>query len=123
MTSMPPLTLSLNHSFMIPCLKYLDTELDRLKAWITDKHTDNEICDVIDGKKSKMFFGDLFMCYRWLVDEHLDALFLFIRLKIIGIPYAQNFTTKDTIFMVCTCNTTLCMILNLKVVFLSFGLT
>ncbi|TYJ97375.1 Ulp1-like peptidase [Cucumis melo var. makuwa] len=34
-------------------------------------------------------------------DEHLDALFLFIRFKIkaVGIPSAQNFTTVDTIFM------------------------
>ncbi|KAL0556171.1 hypothetical protein IC582_004681 [Cucumis melo] len=34
-------------------------------------------------------------------DEHLDALFLFIRLKIkaAGIPSSQNFTTTDTIFM------------------------
>ncbi|KAL0539921.1 hypothetical protein IC582_024142 [Cucumis melo] len=34
-------------------------------------------------------------------DEHLDALFLFIRFKIkaVGIPSAQNFTTADTIFM------------------------
>ncbi|KAL4028016.1 hypothetical protein IC575_011206 [Cucumis melo] len=39
---------------------------------------------------------------RWLSDEHLDALFLFIRLKIkaAGIPSSQNFTTADTIFMV-----------------------
>ncbi|KAL4018636.1 hypothetical protein IC575_022241 [Cucumis melo] len=38
---------------------------------------------------------------RWLSDEHLDALFLFIRLKIkaAGIPSSQNFTTADTIFM------------------------
>ncbi|KAL4025838.1 hypothetical protein IC575_014244 [Cucumis melo] len=43
------------------------------------------------------------MCRRWLSDEHLDALFLFIRLKIkaAGIPSSQNFTTADTIFMVC----------------------
>ncbi|KAL4028708.1 hypothetical protein IC575_011918 [Cucumis melo] len=42
------------------------------------------------------------MCRRWLADEHLDALFLFIRLKIkaAGIPSSQNFTTADTIFMV-----------------------
>ncbi|KAL4026610.1 hypothetical protein IC575_015046 [Cucumis melo] len=35
--------------------------------------------------------------------SHLDALFLFIRLKIkaAGIPSSQNFTTVDTIFMVC----------------------
>ncbi|KAA0065945.1 Ulp1-like peptidase [Cucumis melo var. makuwa] len=33
--------------------------------------------------------------------DHLDALFLFIRLKIkaVGIPSSQNFTTADTIFM------------------------
>ncbi|KAA0035642.1 Ulp1-like peptidase [Cucumis melo var. makuwa] len=41
------------------------------------------------------------MCRRWLADEHLDALFLFIRFKIkaVGIPSAQNFTIADTIFM------------------------
>ncbi|KAL0548879.1 hypothetical protein IC582_013356 [Cucumis melo] len=35
-------------------------------------------------------------------NEHLDALFLFIRFKIkaVGIPSAQNFTTVDTIFMI-----------------------
>ncbi|KAA0057375.1 ubiquitin-like-specific protease ESD4 isoform X2 [Cucumis melo var. makuwa] len=34
-------------------------------------------------------------------DEHLDALFLFIRfkIKVAGIPFAQNFTIVDTIFM------------------------
>ncbi|KAA0035610.1 Ulp1-like peptidase [Cucumis melo var. makuwa] len=55
-----------------PMHKILDVHLDRLRAWITDKRT----------------------------DEHLDALFLFIRLKIkaAGIP-SQNFTTADTIFM------------------------
>uniref|UniRef100_A0A9I9E335 Ulp1-like peptidase n=1 Tax=Cucumis melo TaxID=3656 RepID=A0A9I9E335_CUCME len=58
-----------------PMHKILDVHLDRLRAWITDKRTD---------------------------DEHLDALFLFIRLKIkaVGIPSSQNFTTADTIFMV-----------------------
>ncbi|KAL4023274.1 hypothetical protein IC575_017026 [Cucumis melo] len=57
-----------------PMHKILDVHLDRLRAWITDKRTD---------------------------DEHLDALFLFIRLKIkaAGIPSSQNFTTADTIFM------------------------
>ncbi|KAL0546604.1 hypothetical protein IC582_016516 [Cucumis melo] len=57
-----------------PMHKILDVHLDRLRAWITDKRTD---------------------------DEHLDALFLFIRLKIkaVGIPSSQNFTTADTIFM------------------------
>ncbi|KAA0054075.1 Ulp1-like peptidase [Cucumis melo var. makuwa] len=49
-------------------------KLHRLRAWITDKRTN---------------------------DEHLDALFLFIRFKIkaAGIPSAQNFITTDTIFM------------------------
>ncbi|KAA0047354.1 Ulp1-like peptidase [Cucumis melo var. makuwa] len=58
-----------------PMHKILDVHLDRLRAWITDKRTD---------------------------DEHLDALFLFIRLKIkaAGISSSQNFTTADTIFMV-----------------------
>ncbi|KAA0058959.1 Ulp1-like peptidase [Cucumis melo var. makuwa] len=53
------------------------------------------------GKNRRFFSRDLFMCRRWLADEHLDALFLFIRLKIkaAGIPSSQNFTTTDTIFM------------------------
>ncbi|TYK23046.1 Ulp1-like peptidase [Cucumis melo var. makuwa] len=52
--------------------------------------------------KIEDIFRDLFMCRRWLADEHLDALFLFIRFKIkaAGIPSAQNFTTADTIFVV-----------------------
>ncbi|KAL0558987.1 hypothetical protein IC582_003576 [Cucumis melo] len=84
-----------------PMHKILDVDLDRLRAWITDKRTDDEVRETFHGKKSKIFFRDLFMCRRWLADEHLDALFLFIRLKIkaVGIPSAQNFTTADTIFM------------------------
>ncbi|KAA0061191.1 Ulp1-like peptidase [Cucumis melo var. makuwa] len=71
----------------------------RLRAWITDKRTDDEVRETFHGKKSKIFFRDLFMCRRWLADENLNALFLFIRLKIkaVGIPFAQNFTTADTI--------------------------
>ncbi|KAL0561293.1 hypothetical protein IC582_001715 [Cucumis melo] len=84
-----------------PMHKILDVHLDRLQAWITDKRTDDELCETFHGKKLKVFFRDLFMCRRWLADEHLDALFLFIRLKIkaVGIPSSQNFTTSDTIFM------------------------
>ncbi|KAL0545073.1 hypothetical protein IC582_020213 [Cucumis melo] len=84
-----------------PMHKILDVHLDRLRAWITDKHTDDEVRETFHEKKSKVFFRDLFMCRRWLADEHLDALFLFIRLKIkaVGIPSSQNFTTADTIFM------------------------
>ncbi|KAL4013361.1 hypothetical protein IC575_025528 [Cucumis melo] len=84
-----------------PMHKILDVHLDRLRAWITDKRTDDELHETFHGKKSKVFFRDLFMCRRWLVDEHLDALFLFIRLKIkaAGIPSSQNFITADTIFM------------------------
>ncbi|KAL4021583.1 hypothetical protein IC575_020389 [Cucumis melo] len=68
-----------------PMHKILDVHLDRLRAWITDKRTDDEVRETFHGKKSK----------------HLDALFLFIRLKIkaAGIPSSQNFTTADTIFM------------------------
>ncbi|KAA0067353.1 ubiquitin-like-specific protease ESD4 isoform X2 [Cucumis melo var. makuwa] len=85
-----------------PMHKILDVHLDRLRAWITDKRTDDELRETFHGKKSKAFFRDLFMCRRWLADEHLDALFLFIRLKIkaAGIPSSQNFITADTIFMV-----------------------
>ncbi|KAA0052272.1 gag/pol protein [Cucumis melo var. makuwa] len=84
-----------------PMHKILDVHLDRLRAWITDKCTDDEVRETFHGKKSKVFFRDLFMYRRWLADEHLDALFLFIRLKIkaAGIPSSQNFTTADTIFM------------------------
>ncbi|KAA0037834.1 Ulp1-like peptidase [Cucumis melo var. makuwa] len=84
-----------------PMHKILDVHLDRLRAWITDKRTDDELRETFHGKKSKAFFRDLFMCHQWLADEHLDALFLFIRLKIkaAGIPSSQNFTTADTIFM------------------------
>ncbi|KAL0533472.1 hypothetical protein IC582_030312 [Cucumis melo] len=84
-----------------PMHKIFDVHLDRLRAWITDKRTDDELRETFHGKKSKAFFRDLFMCHRWLADEHLDALFLFIRLKIkaAGIPSSQNFTTTDTIFM------------------------
>uniref|UniRef100_A0A9I9EHR3 Ubiquitin-like protease family profile domain-containing protein n=1 Tax=Cucumis melo TaxID=3656 RepID=A0A9I9EHR3_CUCME len=65
--------------------KILYVYLDRLRAWITDKRTDDELRETFHGKKSK----------------HLDALFLLIRLKIkaAGIPSSQNFTTADTIFM------------------------
>ncbi|KAL0536266.1 hypothetical protein IC582_025209 [Cucumis melo] len=81
--------------------KILDIDLDRLRAWIIDKHTDDEVRETFHWKKSKIFFRDLFMCRRWLADEHLDALFLFIRFKIkaAGIPSTQNFTIADTIFM------------------------
>ncbi|KAA0033564.1 Ulp1-like peptidase [Cucumis melo var. makuwa] len=84
-----------------PMHKILDVHLDRLQAWITDKRTDDELRETFHGKKSKAFFRDLFMYRWWLADEHLDALFLFIRLKIkaTGIPSSQNFTTADTIFM------------------------
>ncbi|KAL4022444.1 hypothetical protein IC575_016177 [Cucumis melo] len=79
--------------------KILDVHLDRLRAWITDKRTDDELRETFHGKKSKAF-RDLFMC-RWLSDEHLDALFLFIRLKIkVGIPSSRT-SQSDTIFMVC----------------------
>ncbi|KAL0559015.1 hypothetical protein IC582_003604 [Cucumis melo] len=84
-----------------PMHKKLDIDLDRFKAWITDKRTNDEVRETFHGKKSKIFFKDLFMCRRWLADEHLDALFLFIRFKIkaAGIPSAQNFTTANIIFM------------------------
>ncbi|KAA0067374.1 Ulp1-like peptidase [Cucumis melo var. makuwa] len=87
--------------FYDPMHKILEVQLDRLRAWITDKRTDDEVHETFHGKKSKVFFRDLFMCRRWLADEHLDALFLFIRLKIkaVGIPSSQKFTTADTIFM------------------------
>ncbi|KAL0546649.1 hypothetical protein IC582_016561 [Cucumis melo] len=77
-----------------PMHKILDVHLDRLRAWITDKRTDDELRETFHGKKSKAF-SETCLC-------HLDALFLFIRLKIkaAGIPSSQNFTTAYTIFMV-----------------------
>ncbi|KAL0534259.1 hypothetical protein IC582_028548 [Cucumis melo] len=77
--------------------KILDVHLDRLRAWITDKRTDDELREIFHGKKSKVFFQRLV----YVSPVHLDALFLFIRLKIkaAGIPSSQNFTTADTIFM------------------------
>ncbi|KAL0552019.1 hypothetical protein IC582_011112 [Cucumis melo] len=82
--------------------KILDIDLDKLRAWITDKRTDDEVRETFHEKNRRYFFRGLFMCRQWLADEHLDALFLFIRFKIkaVGIPSAQNFTTADTIFMV-----------------------
>ncbi|XP_031739161.1 uncharacterized protein LOC116405253 isoform X2 [Cucumis sativus] len=84
-----------------PMHKIPDAHLDRLRAWITDKRTKDEVRETFHGKKSKEFFRDLFMCRRWLADEHLDALFLLIRfnIKTAMIPTAQNFTTVDTLFM------------------------
>ncbi|KAL0553844.1 hypothetical protein IC582_007748 [Cucumis melo] len=84
-----------------PMHKILDVHLDRLRAWITDKCTDDEVRETFHGKKSKVFFQILVYVSPWLADEHLDALFLFIRLKIkaAGIPSSQNFTTADIIFM------------------------
>ncbi|KAL0556285.1 hypothetical protein IC582_004797 [Cucumis melo] len=107
--------------FFYPMHKILDVHLDRFRAWITDKRTDDKVRETFHGKKSKVFFRDLFMCRRWLADEHLDALFLFIRLKIkaAGIPSSPNFTTADTIFMVWNLHVTLCMYLRLIFVFRS----
>ncbi|KAL0534588.1 hypothetical protein IC582_028879 [Cucumis melo] len=47
-----------------PMHKILDVHLDRLRAWITDKCTDDELRETFHGKKSKAFFRDLFMCRR-----------------------------------------------------------
>ncbi|KAL0544009.1 hypothetical protein IC582_019120 [Cucumis melo] len=52
-----------------PMHKILDVHLDRLRAWITDKRIDDEVRETFHGKKSKVFFRDLFMCRRWLADE------------------------------------------------------
>ncbi|KAL0544158.1 hypothetical protein IC582_019270 [Cucumis melo] len=49
-----------------PMHKILDVHLDRLRAWITNKRTDDELRETFHGKKSKAFFRDLFMCCRWL---------------------------------------------------------
>ncbi|KAL0560444.1 hypothetical protein IC582_000849 [Cucumis melo] len=47
-----------------PMHKILDVHLDRLRAWITDKCTDDELRETFHGKKSKVLFRDLFMCRR-----------------------------------------------------------
>ncbi|KAL0551051.1 hypothetical protein IC582_010125 [Cucumis melo] len=52
-----------------PIHKILDVGLDRLTAWITDKRTNDEVRETFHGKKSKIFFRDLFMCRQWLADE------------------------------------------------------
>ncbi|KAL0559104.1 hypothetical protein IC582_003694 [Cucumis melo] len=54
-----------------PMHKILDVDLDRLRAWITDKRIDDEVRKTFHGKKSKIFFRDLFMCRRWLADERI----------------------------------------------------
>ncbi|KAL0534675.1 hypothetical protein IC582_028966 [Cucumis melo] len=51
--------------------KILDVDLDRLRAWITDKRTNDEVRETFHGKKLKIFFRDLLMCRRWLADERL----------------------------------------------------
>ncbi|KAL4013326.1 hypothetical protein IC575_025492 [Cucumis melo] len=51
--------------------KILDVHLDRLRAWITDKLTDDEVRETFQGKKLKIFFRDLFLCRRWLADERI----------------------------------------------------
>ncbi|KAL0545221.1 hypothetical protein IC582_020370 [Cucumis melo] len=51
--------------------KILDVHLDRFRASITDKRTDDEVHETFHGKKSKVFFRDLFMCRRWLADERI----------------------------------------------------
>ena len=60
-----------------PMHKILDVHLDRLRAWITDKRTDDEVRETFHGKKSKVFFRDLFMCRRWLSDEVWDYLIIY----------------------------------------------
>ena len=52
-----------------PMHKIPDANLDRLRAWITDKRTKDEVRETSHRKKSKEFFKDLFMCHRWLEDE------------------------------------------------------
>ncbi|KAL4035861.1 hypothetical protein IC575_004569 [Cucumis melo] len=39
-----------------PMHKILDVHLDRLRAWITDKRTGDELRETFHGKKSKAFF-------------------------------------------------------------------
>ncbi|KAL4013256.1 hypothetical protein IC575_025418 [Cucumis melo] len=104
-----------------PMHKILDVDLDRFRAWIIDKRANDEVRETFHGKKSKIFFRDLFIWRRWLANEHLDALFLFIhfKIKVTRKPYAQNFTTADTIFMFWNRNVTLCIYFRLN---LSFGL-
>ncbi|KAL4020766.1 hypothetical protein IC575_019553 [Cucumis melo] len=76
-----------------PMHKILDVHLDRLELGLRMRMHD-EPRETFHGKNRRLF-PETCLCV------HLDALFLFIRLKIkaIGIPSSQNFTTADTIFM------------------------
>ncbi|KAL0536195.1 hypothetical protein IC582_025134 [Cucumis melo] len=51
--------------------KILDVDLDRFRAWITDKRANDEVRETFHGKKSKIFFRDLFICRWWLANERL----------------------------------------------------
>ncbi|KAL4029995.1 hypothetical protein IC575_008226 [Cucumis melo] len=51
--------------------KIRDVDLDRLRAWITDKRTNDKVHETFHGKKSKIFFRDMFMCRQWLANERL----------------------------------------------------
>ncbi|KAL4033775.1 hypothetical protein IC575_006886 [Cucumis melo] len=77
-----------------PMHKILDVHLDRLRRGL-QKRTTMSVKPFM-GKNRRLFER---LVYVSVV--HLDALFLFIRLKIkaAGIPSSQNFTTADTIFM------------------------
>ena len=74
-----------------PMHKILDVHLDRLRAWITDKRTDDELRETFHGKKSKAFFRDLFMCRRWLSDEVWDYLIIYA-IIILSLLWFYTFT-------------------------------
>ncbi|KAL4019080.1 hypothetical protein IC575_022717 [Cucumis melo] len=80
-----------------PMHKILDVHLDRLRAWITHAY-DDECVKPFMGKNRRLF-SRLVYVSRWLSDEHLDALFLFIRLKIKARIPSSRTSQSDTIFM------------------------
>ncbi|KAL4018518.1 hypothetical protein IC575_022116 [Cucumis melo] len=67
--------------------KILDVHLDRLRAWITDKRTDDELRETFHGKKSKAF-SETCLCVAGGCRMRLRR----------GIPSSRT-SQSDTIFM------------------------
>ncbi|KAL4014778.1 hypothetical protein IC575_026996 [Cucumis melo] len=74
-----------------PMHKILDVHLDRLRAWITHACTMSRVKPFM-GKNRRLFS-------RLVYVSHLDALFLFIRLKIKAMIPSSRTSQSDTIFM------------------------
>ncbi|KAL4016831.1 hypothetical protein IC575_024489 [Cucumis melo] len=65
-----------------------------------DKRTCDELRETFHGKNRRLF-RETCLCVRWLSDEHLDALFLFIRLKIKAKDtFFSNFTMTQSLWFV-----------------------